>query len=115
MTHWQDVPTVILGILLTISPWMIGFLAERTAAIDALATGAALSLVALSATFVARPWQAWLEFALGCWAAMSPWLLGFDDSRDPTTISVATGTLTLSLAASILLLEDHSTPDLPRR
>lgn len=72
-----DLVNVVLGVCLVLAPWALGFTGEVAAARNAWIVGAAIALIALGALFAFREWEEWVNLALGVWAVLAPWLLGF--------------------------------------
>ena len=91
--RWQDWVTLILGIWLFISPWVLQFgagqaaapvgvvngpvIAVSHAAWNAWVLGVIVFLVALSAIGTIEVWQEWWHVVLGAWIFAAPWALGF--------------------------------------
>jgi hypothetical protein len=98
LKHWQDAVNVVLGAWLALSPWAMGYAADMTPMTNALIVGLALIAVALGAILVPRAWEEWSEAALGLWAMVSPWVLGFAGHYDARLVAVATGAVILALA-----------------
>jgi hypothetical protein len=73
----QDWLNLILAIALFLSPWVIGFAADTVPAWNAWVVGGALIMFALATLSVFAEWEEWVNFLLGLWLALSPWLLGF--------------------------------------
>src|SRR4029450_9706655 len=78
-----DLVNAVLGVCLALAPWALGFTGEVAPTWNALIVGAAIALVALGALFAFREWEEWVNLALGVWAILAPWLLGF------TTVAAA--------------------------
>ena len=72
-----DLVNVLLGLCLALAPWALGFTGETAATRNAWIVGAAIALIALGALFAFREWEEWVNLALGVWAILAPWLLGF--------------------------------------
>ena len=72
-----DLVNVVLGLCLVFAPWVLGFTSEMAATRNAWIVGAAIALIALGALFAFREWEEWVNLALGVWAILAPWLLGF--------------------------------------
>ena len=72
-----DLVNVVLGLCLVFAPWALGFTSEMAATRNAWIVGAAIALIALGALFAFREWEEWVKLALGVWAILAPWLLGF--------------------------------------
>ena len=98
LKHWQDAVNVVLGAWLALSPWAMGYAADMTPTANALIVGLALIAAALGAILVPRAWEEWSEAALGLWAIVSPWVLGFAGHYDARMVAVATGAVILALA-----------------
>jgi hypothetical protein len=56
-----------------------------------------------------REWEEWIGLAIGLWAMVSPWLLGFADLRPAMWTHIIIGLLVAALAA-IELWKTHGTP-----
>ena len=67
----------VVGLCLVFAPWALGFTSEMAATRNAWIVGAAIALIALGALFAFREWEEWVNLALGVWAILAPWLLGF--------------------------------------
>jgi hypothetical protein len=77
--HWQDWGTVLIGLWLVVTPWVLGAKSGSAAETTFWATG--LFIIALGASelsFFAR-WKEWLIAAAGTWMFLSPRLLDFTD------------------------------------
>lgn len=80
VTRRQDWISLVLAILLFISPWVLGFVGEGRAAWNAWLLGAIIGLLALAALTGYRDWEEWEEgigFLLGIWVVVAPWVLRF--------------------------------------
>jgi hypothetical protein len=77
-SRWQDWVSLVLGVLLFISPWVFAF-AQGSSALDAWIVGVIgviLALVALGALAAATTVEV-ISVILGVWLFISPWVLGF--------------------------------------
>jgi SPW repeat len=72
-----DLVNVVLGLCLVFAPWALGFTSEMAATRNAWIVGAAIALIAVGALFAFREREEWVNLALGVWAILAPWLLGF--------------------------------------
>ncbi|HEX4713660.1 MAG TPA: SPW repeat protein [Ktedonobacteraceae bacterium] len=79
LPHWQDVGSLILGILLFIAPWILRTAAHGTSSWNAWIVGTVSALFGLAALNLGRNAQIpeWCLFLLGVWLFLSPWILGF--------------------------------------
>lgn len=100
--HWQDPVNALVGIWLIVSPWVLGFQGEMNALANAVIVGVLLVATALGAIFVPRAWEEWTETALGAWAVVSPWALGFSGLQLAMYSTVAAGVVVVVLALWVL-------------
>jgi hypothetical protein len=75
--RWQDWMTLILGVWLFFSPWVLGYAGLPSAVWNAYIIGLAITVVALVALYMPQAWQEWAGLVLGVWLIISPWVLGF--------------------------------------
>lgn len=75
--QWKDAVNLVLGLWLIVSPWALGFVADRTPAWNAWVVGVIIAVAALAALVAFHKWEEWVEAALGLWLIVSPYLLGF--------------------------------------
>lgn len=76
--RWQDWVGLVLGILMFLSPWLVGFSAEVYAASSAWVLG--LATVVLFAIALFKPehqWEEWANLALAVLLILAPFALGF--------------------------------------
>lgn len=67
----------ILGGILFLSPWFLGFRSVTVAAWNAWFCGSLIVLVSLSSLSQAYDWEEWIDLIIGLWTAASPWMIGF--------------------------------------
>ncbi len=110
MTRWKNgtdlsdltvINTVcaLLGALLFVSPWLLGFSGEPTATWNACVVGFLVVLVTLVGFIEARTWQAYANLVLGLWAMVAPWLLSFWSTVDAMWTQMGVGFVLAVLAA----------------
>lgn len=78
-TRWQDWVSLVLGVILFITPWIFGTATTGASAWDAWILGiigVILALIAL-ATVSAATVTEWISVILGIVLFISPWVLGF--------------------------------------
>lgn len=85
MKKWRresvlDLYNLLLAVFLFVSPWLFA-LANRTAAMDLRASGAAIAILSLVALVAFANWEEWANLLLGIWLIVSPWVLGFPHTR----------------------------------
>lgn len=97
-TFWQDTANLVLGVALLVSPWALGFVAERMPTWNAFIVGAIIALLAIAALFAFQPWEEWISALLGAWLVLAPWVLGFSGHAAAMYTHVIIGIATLVLA-----------------
>jgi membrane-bound ClpP family serine protease len=78
-TRWQDWVSLVLGVILFITPWVFGTALYGWSSWDAWIVGVIgviLALLALALLRISTVFE-WLLLILGVWLFISPWLLGF--------------------------------------
>jgi hypothetical protein len=111
--HATDAVNLVAGVLLFLSPWVLGFATLAAAAWNAWIVGAAIALIAVAALLAFHKAEEWVNGALGLWAVVAPWALGFDGMRAATGTHVVLGLIVVILAAATLWSDTnrpHSTP-----
>ncbi|AZO81566.1 MULTISPECIES: SPW repeat protein [unclassified Bosea (in: a-proteobacteria)] len=95
----QDWLNLILGALLFISPWMMGFLADTAPTRNAWLVGAVLAVIAIAALAAFAEWEEWVNLALGLWLIAAPWMLGFTGNFAAFWTHLTLGLLTAAVSA----------------
>lgn len=78
-TRWQDWVSLVLGVILFITPWVFATASHSNSSWDAWIVGilgvilALWALASLSTASIAQ----WISLLLGIWLFISPWILGF--------------------------------------
>lgn len=90
---------ILLGITLVLAPWYLELSYDSAAARNAFLSGGAITVVALLALGRTYDWEEYLNLALGLWAAMAPWALGFAETRGAMGVHVGVGLAVAALAA----------------
>jgi membrane-bound ClpP family serine protease len=78
-TRWQDWVSLVLGVLLFISPWIFGTATNAPGSWNAWIVGVigvVLALWALAMVGTSTIAE-WISLVLGVWLFISPWILGF--------------------------------------
>lgn len=103
LKHWQDPVSVLVGVWLIVSPWVLGFQGESYAMGNAVLVGIALGAIAVGTILVPRAWEEWTESGLGVWLIASPWVLDFQHLSEARTNALAAGIAVLVLALWVLV------------
>ena len=88
-----------LGVILLVSPWLIGFEAQRLATWTAIIGGAVIAIMAVAAFMRLLEWEEWINLVAGLCVAASPWLIGFTAVAGATWTHNIIGVLVALLAA----------------
>lgn len=105
LRHWQDIVNALVGLVVMLSPWWLGFTDSMAASANAVVVGLALIATATGAILVPRPWEEWTEFALGIWLIMSPWVLQYALERENRLVMVALGAVIVLISLWTLLVD----------
>lgn len=96
--HWQDPLSLILGLWLLVSPWVVQYANETVPMGNAVVVGILVAAVACYALFRVMAWQEWVNAALGIWLLASPWVLGFSGLATAMWNAVIVGAVIALLA-----------------
>lgn len=69
--------TLILGVWLFISPWVLPAPATGSFAWDGWIVGILVAALSIGALVQVTEWEDWGNLILGAWLFISPWILGF--------------------------------------
>lgn len=97
--RFHDAVSVVLAILLVVSPWVLSFANAPTAARNAWIAGVLVVLVAAAALVSSETWPEWINAVLGIWILIAPWVLGFAALREALATHVALGVLIAAFSA----------------
>ena len=73
----QDWINLVCAVLLFISPWLLGFSGELTAARTAWVGGIVIFVMAVAALVQFAEWEEWVTLIVGVLVVIAPWVLGF--------------------------------------
>lgn len=104
-TYWEDSLNLLLGMALFVSPSLLGFASEQTAASNAYVVGLIIAAMALAALFAFQPWEEWVSAVLGAWLVISPWVLGFSGHTAAMLTHMLIGIAAIVLA--LLAITEH--------
>ena len=104
----SDGLTLLAGLYLALSPWIVGFTGLAPITINNLVIGLAIAGLAIgfSSAFGRTHGIAWISPVLGVWTIVAPWVISGDMSTDRTVwnnvvtgaLIVCFGIVTMSLA-----------------
>ena len=96
--HWEDWVTLVLGIWLCASPWVLPGSDQGMAAVqNAFLVGALLIITEIVTLWAFRLWEEWINVALGAWLIVSPWILGIAATVTVANLTIV-GVVVLALA-----------------
>lgn len=73
----QDWINLICGVLLFISPWVLGFAGSMAAAWTGWIGGVVIAVMGVAALAQFAEWEDWVALVAGILMIISPWVLGF--------------------------------------
>jgi heme/copper-type cytochrome/quinol oxidase subunit 3 len=98
----------VLGLILQISPWLLGFTTTAAAAWTAGIGGIVITVISFAAFIHLREWKEWVSLMTGLSLVTAPWLFGFAAIPPAVGAHVVIGLLVTALAA-IELWRVHGT------
>jgi len=104
-----NIINALLAAFLFVSPWLVGFREVQAASWNAWICGLAIAVFALAALNELYEWEEWVNAALGVWAAVAPWVLGFASVVTAMWTHVGVG-LAVAILAAVELWLLHSNP-----
>ncbi|WP_167772989.1 SPW repeat protein [Ramlibacter humi] len=103
--RWQDWLTLLLGIWLFVSPWLLGFRAELpNQSWNFFVIGAAFFVFSIAALNMRSLWEEWVNLALGIWMVVSPWVLRYSGNVSARDDAMAAGIVAVVLTVWSLVL-----------
>jgi hypothetical protein len=97
--RWQDWVNLVLGALLAISPWALGYAENQAAMWGALVVGVAIALISVIDLGKPAAWEEWVNLVLGLWLIISPFALGFSTVAAAAWSAIVAGVLVAIFAA----------------
>jgi hypothetical protein len=94
-----NITNAVLGAILFLSPWLLGYGQETSAALNARFSGGIVVLLALLAVIRTHDWEEWLNVIAGLWIAGAPWLLWFENVLSARWTHVVIGFCIVAIAA----------------
>lgn len=93
--HWQDIASLLLGVWLIVSPFVLGF--SGAATWITIMLGLFVILFAVEGFIIPSYLEEWGEILLGLALLVAPWAVGYE-SAPATVSSVASGLLVILFA-----------------
>ena len=100
-----DKISIVLGIVLFLSPWLFGFANVQDAAMNAHIVGAIIFVIAISEVIAFKMWEEWIGIAAGVWLLFAPFILGFSAHVEAVATHVMIGLATILFA--VWSMSDH--------
>jgi hypothetical protein len=108
--NWEDWASMLLGVLIGLSPWLAGQQNDPTIAWNAVIVGAlVLGLGALELSGLQR-WEEAGEIACGLWLIVSPFVFGYADTGELRYWHFVLGAL-VALLAAVEMWQDRKLSD----
>ena len=89
----QDWANFVLAVLLIISPWVLGFASDVPASATAWISGIVIGILAIAAIVKVAEWEEWVNFVLGIWLVVAPWVVRFSGDTSAMRAHVVLGVL----------------------
>jgi SPW repeat len=105
---WTEAIQLLLGVVLFVTPWVVGFAAEQNPAWTAWLTGVVIALIATVGLAGYAYYAAYANVAIGLWAIIAPWLIGFSANTGALWSHVIVGAA-VAVAAAVELWTGHDT------
>lgn len=100
-----DKISIVLGIVLFLSPWLFGFASVQDAALSAHIVGAIIFVIAISEVVAFKIWEEWIGIAAGVWLLFAPFVLGFNTHVEALATHVMIGLAVILFA--VWSMSDH--------
>lgn len=109
--RWQDWASMMFGIWLFLSPWILSFSDEGGAAVsNSYLMGILVTVVSIIALNSPRLWEERVNLVIGVWLIIAPFVLGFNDQGAATWNHVVIGLLIVADAALVMFAKPTHTP-----
>ena len=77
---WEDCVSMVLGVLIALTSWVVGDTGSQTIAANAVIVGILVLALAASEFLDLQRWEEGLETACGLWLIASPFIFGYADA-----------------------------------
>ena len=102
-TRWQDWINMVVGLWLFFSPWTLAYTDMTSAAWNAYLLGAGIVVFSIWALFNPQIWEERINFILGLWLFVSPWILQYTREMTPTLNMIIVGIIVAVLSVTLLV------------
>lgn len=109
-TKFQDYANFILGVLLFVSPWALGYADQEMAARIAWIGGLIVAILSFAAIIKFAEWEEWINLLVGLAVIASPYAFGFTNVTNAVLAHYVLGILIVVSAASELWQFHHPHP-----
>ncbi len=103
--RWQDWVSLVAGIWLFLSPWVLKAPLNGGATWSFCIVGAVIAIAAVAALAAYQLWEEWVDVMLGVLLIISPWALGFASTTTLRWNAVIVGVVVV-LASGWVLSSD---------
>lgn len=106
--------SLLAGLYLAISPWVVGFDGFRTLTVNDLITGIALAVLALGygPAYERTHGMGWAAVLVGIWTIIAPWVVAGNAAVTKTEVSnIITGAVAAVLALGTITLGSRAAAD----
>lgn len=99
---WENWTNLVIGIIFFLTPWLISNnlatdVADRVSW-NSWVVGAAVAISAGFALQDLKPWEEWVNLALGVWMILSPWIFNYSKESGLLWSSLAFGAIVTALS-----------------
>lgn len=106
-TRFQDYANFVLGVLLFISPWALGYSDHEMAARTAWSGGLIIGILSFAAIIKFAEWEEWINLLVGLAVMASPYVIGFGNVMHAVLAHYVIGVLVVLAAATELWAVHH--------
>ncbi len=105
---WEDCVSMVLGVLIALTSWMVGDAGSQAVAANAAIIGILVLALGVSEFLDLRRWEEGLETACGFWLIASPFVFGYADAVGAAVVLLAVLELRQDWNQSSAELSHHS-------
>jgi hypothetical protein len=106
-TRFQDYANFVLGVLLFVSPWALGYADQEMAARIAWIGGLIVAILSFAAIVQFAEWEEWVNLLVGLAVIASPYVFGFTHVMHAVMAHYVLGILIVIAAATELWAVHH--------